>query len=145
MRAQSSPITAPAERLKRLHKMAVAAMKNAHAPYSKFKVGAALFTTDGKYFSGCNVENASYGGTVCAERVAIWKSVSEGAQGDIVDIVIVASGKEAWPPCGFCRQVLTEFAEGSCRVHLATAKKITKSYTLDELMPASFTGKNLKA
>lgn len=129
--------------LKELHKAAVTAMDKAYAPYSGFQVGAAVLTADGQIFSGGNVENASYGGTVCAERVSIWKAVTEGARGPITDIVVVVDAAKPWPPCGFCRQVLAEFAKPTCRVHLGTRSKITRSLTLKRLLPEAFTPKHL--
>lgn len=88
---------------------AKAAMKNAYAPYSRFKVGAALLTKSGKIFTGCNVENNSYGLTVCAERVAILKAVSEGER-DFQAMAITASGAKTAMPCGACLQVMAEFS-----------------------------------
>lgn len=124
--------------LKELHEMAITARQNAHAPYSKFKVGAAIRLKSGEVFSGCNVENASYGGTVCAERVAIWKAVSELGSIDIAEIVVVTDDKKAWPPCGMCRQVLAEFSSPKTMVHTGNLKKIQKSFRFDKLLPAAF-------
>jgi cytidine deaminase len=83
-------------------------MENAYVPYSNFKVGAALLTTDGAVYTGCNIENISYGATICAERTAIFKAVSEGCH-SFERLAIVSSGKEKTFPCGICRQVLEEF------------------------------------
>ncbi|MBX2986947.1 MAG: cytidine deaminase [Bdellovibrionaceae bacterium] len=127
-----------------LFREAKKAQKNAHAPYSKHKIGAALRTANGRIFSGCNVENASYGGTVCAERVAVFKAVSEGLKGPITDICVISSQKDPWPPCGFCRQVLAEFATENTRIFLANPRGITKMFTLGELFPESFTPTHLK-
>jgi cytidine deaminase len=129
---------------KTLFAAAVQARKNAHAPYSKFQIGAALLTSDGKIFSGCNVENASYGGTVCAERVAIFKAVSEGARTPVKEICVVSIQAEPWPPCGFCRQVLAEFATPDCVIHLANTKKIVRSIRFGEIFPEAFTPSHLK-
>ncbi len=93
-----------------LIKMARDAMKNAYAPYSGFSVGAALLTESGKVYTGCNVENSSYGLTICAERVAVFKAVSEGEH-QFLKIAIVSSSNELTFPCGACRQVLYEFAD----------------------------------
>lgn len=95
--------------MKNLIEKALAARKGAYAPYSKFKVGAALESSNGKIFTGCNVENATYGATCCAERVAVYKAVSEGVR-SFKRIAIVADMKEPCPPCGICRQVLYEFS-----------------------------------
>lgn len=112
------------------------AMDNAYAPYSKFRVGAALVTRGGHIFTGVNVENASYGLTICAERVAVFKSVSEGRQ-DIVRIAIVSSSGEHTYPCGACRQVLNEFGK-EIRVVVADAAGNVVNVPLSELLPHSF-------
>lgn len=91
-----------------LIKMAYEAMENAYVPYSKFQVGAALLTTEGKVFTGCNIENASYGATNCAERTAIFKAVSEGYT-KFQKIAVVSNSKKFTYPCGICRQVMGEF------------------------------------
>ncbi len=87
---------------------AVEAAKNAHCPYSKFRVGAAVLTKTGKIFKGGNIENVSYGGTVCAERVAIWKAVSEGEK-EFEAIAVIGPGSKEGYPCALCRQVMVEF------------------------------------
>jgi cytidine deaminase len=112
----------------------------AHAPYSKFKVGAALEASNGVIYSGCNVENASYGGTVCAERVAILKAVSEGEK-KFRSIVVVAESKKLVPPCAFCLQVMAEFCDPSFKVHLATPVGVKKTYLLSQLLPYPFNSK----
>lgn len=112
------------------------AMRFAYAPYSHFRVGAAVVTEDGKVFKGCNIENASYGATNCAERTAIFKAVSEGYR-RLEKIAIVASSGDYAPPCGICRQVLAEFMpEG--KVLLDSDKKGMVTYTVRELLPISF-------
>lgn len=110
-------------------------MKNSYAPYSGFHVGAAALTRDGHMFSGCNVENASYGGTVCAERTAILKAVSEGYR-ELTDIAIVCSGEDYPMPCGMCLQVMAEFMPAGC-VHVVRGDEI-KSLPLSELLPYAF-------
>ena len=92
----------------RLLKAAVAGAENAHCPYSEFKVGAAVLAKSGKIFSGGNIENVSYGATVCAERVAIWKAVSEGEK-EFEAIAVIGPGKKEAYPCAQCRQVMVEF------------------------------------
>ncbi len=116
--------------------------ENAYAPYSKFKVGAAVLADDGKVYTGANVENVSYGLTVCAERVAVFKAVSEGAR-QIRAVAIVADTDKPISPCGACRQVLLEFAAKECKVIMANLKgeQVTKS--IDELIPYSFTKEDL--
>ncbi len=130
--------------LKQLWKQAVKARTKSHSPYSKVKIGAAVRLANGKIYSGCNIENASYGATVCAERVAIWKAQSENKKIKISEICVVSDRKPAWPPCGLCRQVLAEFANGKTLVHVGGLKGVVESYTLDELLPAAFNPKHLK-
>lgn len=127
-----------------LRKLALMARKNSHAPYSGAKIGAALRMKDGSVFTGCNVENASYGGTVCAERVAIFKAVSEGAAGPIAEICVASDAAEPWPPCGLCRQVLAEFATPETLVVTVNTKKTTKAFRFGDLFPAAFTPSYLK-
>jgi cytidine deaminase len=127
--------------------MALQARKHAHAPYSQFHIGAAVLTFDGKIFSGCNIENASYGGTVCAERVAIWKAVSDlgfSRKTKIKEICVVSDSKKPWPPCGMCRQVMAEFCEPKTKVHLANTEGIKETYQFAELLPLAFSGDLLK-
>ena len=121
---------------------AAAARDRALAPYSGFKVGAALETTDGQTYTGCNIENISYGLTVCAERVALWKALSEGAR-DFRRITIVTDAPALTPPCGACRQLLWEYC-GDIAVHLHSIRGIDKEYQLAELFPVPFDNRNLK-
>src|SRR5438874_11098852 len=102
------PAAAVPEDLARQYEAARQVREHAHAPFSKFKVGAALVTEDGQIITGCNVENATYGLTICAERVAVVKAVSEG-HGRFRRVVVVADTAEPTPPCGACRQILWEF------------------------------------
>ena len=122
--------------LKNLIAAATAARQNAFAPFSNFAVGAALETRSGKIYTGCNVENASYGLTVCAERVAIWKAVSEGER-DFAQIVIVADTTEPTPPCGACRQIIWEFC-GDIPVILINLIGRTETFAMSELLPRAF-------
>ena len=110
--------------------------KNAFAPYSNFKVGAAIETAGGQIFTGCNVENASYGLTVCAERVAIWKALSEGER-DFINLAVVAETNELTPPCGACRQIIWEFC-GDIPVTLANLQGKSETLQMSELMPRAF-------
>lgn len=112
------------------------AMEHAYAPYSGFKVGAALLCTDGTVFTGCNIENASYGVCNCAERTAVFKAVSEGYR-DFSAIAIVSSGGGETFPCGVCRQVLAEFAP-HIRVILRDSDNNVRSYKFEEIMPYIF-------
>ncbi len=117
------------------------ARERARANYSHFQVGAALETADGLVFTGCNIENATYGLTICAERVAIFKAMSEGHD-RFTRIAIVADTDEPTPPCGPCRQILWEFA-GDIEVILANLSEVTARYQLRELLPLPFDGRFL--
>ena len=112
------------------------ARERAVAPFSRFRVGAALETEDGAVITGCNIENASYGLTLCAERVAIFKAVSEGHRA-FRRIAIVADTPEPTAPCGACRQILWEYA-GNLQVILANLQRETGRYRMDQLLPAPF-------
>lgn len=116
--------------------------KNAYVPYSHYKVGAAVLMDNGKIYGGCNVENASYGATVCAERIAIFKGISEGAK-KIKALMVVTDSNPAWPPCGICRQVICEFAENETPILIANLKGVQDIYRFEDLLPAAFTEKNL--
>jgi cytidine deaminase len=122
--------------MKKLLAAARAVRRRAHAPYSKFKVGAALEAVDGRIFTGCNVENASYGATICAERAALTKAISEGAR-RFRRIAIVADTRQPCPPCGICRQALDEFAPEMEVVMANTHGKIRVT-VLSELLPNAF-------
>ena len=120
---------------------ATEARQNAHAAYSNFRVGAALRATSGRIFGGCNVENATYGLTVCAERVAIFKAISEGERG-FHAIAVVTDSDTLTPPCGACRQLLWEFC-GNVPVILANLKGQTELLRMSELFPKPFDASNL--
>lgn len=122
-------------------KAARAARRRAVATFSGFKVGAALKTRDGEVYTGCNVENATLGLTVCAERVALWKALSEGAR-NFAEVVVVTAAARPTPPCGACRQLLWEFC-GDLVVHMVTSRGQTKSTTLGELFPYAFDKRDL--
>jgi len=125
-----------------LIKLAKEVRENSFAPYSKFKVGSTVVTKKGKIYSGCNVESASYGLTVCAERVAIWKAISEGER-DLAEIVVVADTKKLTPPCGVCRQIIWEFC-GDVPVTLANLQDDIETISMKELLPRAFDTKFLK-
>ena len=112
------------------------------APFSKFMVGAAVRTKDGKIFTGCNVESASYGLTVCAERVAIWKALSEGER-NFSDLVIVADTEQLTPPCGTCRQIIWEFAKHA-KIVLANLGDQREEVNIKDLLPQAFDARFLK-
>ncbi len=122
--------------VKKLIEEARKAKEKAYAEYSKFKVGAALLTKSGKIFTGVNVENASYGLTVCAERVAVFKAVSEGER-EFLAIAVVSDSQEITPPCGACRQVLFEFSE-DMDVIMANKDGKYEIMKLKDLMPKGF-------
>ena len=118
-------------------------LEMAYVPYSHFPVGAALESADGTVFTGCNIENAAYGPTNCAERTAVFKAVSEGHR-KFTRIAIAASTEQFCAPCGVCRQVLSEFdPAGQMEVILVNRDGITKEFTLAELFPYSFGSDNL--
>ena len=112
------------------------ARRRARADFSRFKVGAALEAADGTIVTGCNIENATYGLTICAERVAMFKAISEGHR-QFRRIVVVADTAAPTPPCGPCRQILWEFG-GDLEVVLASLRKVTGRYRLSELLPLPF-------
>ena len=114
-----------------------------YVPYSKYPVGAAILCRDGTVFTSCNVENAAYGSTICAERTALLKAVSEGHRDDWQAIAIAGKGADYCWPCGACRQMLYEFAPG-LRVLVARGDGDFVETTLDELMPHGFGPKSLK-
>lgn len=125
-----------------LLELARAARQRAYAPYSRFEVGAALLTQDGRTFTGCNVENASYGLSMCAERNAVFAAVSAGVR-TFVAIAIAGAPGAACLPCGACRQVLAEFNPALAVTYSDAASATTRS--LSELLPAPFLPENLKA
>ncbi|MEJ7623588.1 MAG: cytidine deaminase [Pyrinomonadaceae bacterium] len=121
---------------------ATAVRENAYAPFSKFKVGSALLTDDGSIVIGCNVESASYGLTVCAERVAIWKAISIGKT-KIKRIAVVADTEDLTPPCGVCRQIIWEFG-GDIPVIFANLNGKVETVQMKDLLPRAFDTKFLK-
>jgi len=122
---------------KALMDMARGAMRLAYCPYSKYAVGAALLTRDGRVFTGCNVENASFGLTLCAERVAVVAAVAAGCR-DFAALAVIASGAAVPYPCGACRQVMAEFGPSDLPVYLTDGEAVVRQYTLGELLPFAF-------
>jgi cytidine deaminase len=123
-----------------LVKAALEARGHAYAPYSRYRVGAAILTKSGKVFVGCNVENASYGATICAERSAICAMVAQG-EGSAIACVVATSGKEPGSPCGICRQVLAEFATDMRVVLVSEGPRralVRRETTLKDLLPDAF-------
>ena len=120
-----------------LHNMAVNVMKNAYVPYSDFQVGVALKSTNDKFYTGCNVENAAYPQGICAEAGAISAMVAGGCN-RISEALIVSGGKRLIVPCGGCRQKLLEFSDANTRILLATVSKVQKNLSIEELLPYAF-------
>lgn len=118
------------------------AMDKAYVPYSKFKVGAALLTADGKVYHGCNIENAAYSMTNCAERTALFKAFSEGER-NFTMLAVVADTDGPVPPCGACRQVIAELCPKNMKVVLTNLKGDIKELTLEELLPGAFSPEDL--
>ena len=126
---------------KELYLEAVKAMGNSYSPYSNCKVGAALLTESGKVYTGTNIENAAFGPTVCAERVAVFKAVSEGERAFLKIAVVGGKNGEIngiFAPCGVCRQVLREFCKDDFQILLGETKDEFKKVTLKDLLPLSF-------
>ena len=122
-----------------LNDMAKVALNFSYSPYSTKKIGASLLLSNGKTYSGCNIENASYGGTVCAERVAIWKAYSENLKSVIIEkIVVVSDSVSPWPPCGMCRQVIAEFGTPDTQITLINLGNVEKNYKFADLFPEAF-------
>lgn len=132
--------------IKKLIEEALKAQKLAYVPYSNFKVGAALLTAEGEIYTGCNIENAAYSPSNCAERTAFFKAVSEGKK-DFRAMAIVGGEKNEkgayCPPCGVCRQVMLEFCQPDFSIILANSINDFASFKLETLIPYSFNNKNL--
>lgn len=122
--------------MSKLIEAALAAREHAHAPFSNFKVGAALEDESGRIFTGCNVENATYGLTICAERVAVFKAISEGAR-KFRRIAVAADTDSLTPPCGACRQILWEFC-GDAKITLANLHGKSETMQMKDLLPRPF-------
>lgn len=122
---------------KQLLESAKAAREKAYAPYSDFHVGSALITDKGTIFSGCNVENTSYGLTICAERTAIFKMISEG-ENRIDEILVIGDTDEYLPPCGACRQVIAEFSHKDTIIYMCNRQGEFKQIKVGELIPFTF-------
>ncbi|SDQ55384.1 cytidine deaminase [Virgibacillus subterraneus] len=127
---------------KELIQEAITIRNKAYVPYSKFPVGAALLTKSGKVYTGCNIENAAYPVSCCAERVAIFKAIADGER-EFKEMAVVADTKRPVPPCGSCRQVMSEFFDSNLTVHLTNLHNDIKSITMDDLLPFSFQPEDL--
>ena|SRR5215510_491022 len=128
--------------LRRMLDLARQALVNAHAPYSRFRVGACVRTASGRLHAGCNVENSSYPVTQCAEGTAIGVMVAAGDR-EIVEVLVATEGPELCPPCGRCRQQLAEFARPDVPVHLAGPEGVRRTVTLGDLLPLAFSRETL--
>lgn len=141
-------ITKLPARLKPLFNLAKKVRLNSHSPYSRCKVGAAIRLTNGEIFTGCNVENSSYGATVCAERGAIQTAVAARGKIKIAEILVVTDASPPWLPCALCRQVISEFAAsapgGDIPVHSTNVLGETISTSFKALYPGLFSGKELR-
>ncbi|MFC2948341.1 cytidine deaminase [Virgibacillus sediminis] len=120
-----------------LMKEAVNIRAKAYVPYSEFPVGAALLSRSGKLYTGCNIENSAYSVTCCAERVAIFKAISEG-ETEFTEMAVAADTKRPVPPCGACRQVMSEFFPKDMKIHLANIHGVSRTFAMEELLPFSF-------
>lgn len=124
--------------------MALIGRSNSYSPYSKFKVGAAILLSNGKYITGCNVENASYGHCNCAERTALFKMISDGyTKNDVVAMAIVGQTDDPISPCGACRQVMEELLNSDTPVILGNLERKMKEIKVSDLLPFSFSKKDL--
>jgi cytidine deaminase len=130
------------ESLQQMLETAKTARLQSIAPFSNFLVGAAVKTADGKVYTGCNIESASYGLTVCAERVAIWKALSEGER-NFIELAVVADTASLTPPCGTCRQIIWEFAKHATIV-LGNLRGETQVVSIRDLLPRAFDARFLK-
>ena len=130
------------ESLQSLIETATSARLQSVAPFSNFLVGAAVRTQNGKVYTGCNVESASYGLTICAERVAIWKALSEGER-QFTELAVVADTESLTPPCGTCRQIIWEFAKHATIV-LANLRGQRETVSIKDLLPRAFDARFLK-
>jgi cytidine deaminase len=118
---------------------AISAMKQSYSPYSQRQVGAAIRLKSGEVFSGCNIENSSFGATVCAERVAVWNAVSTlGPQIEIAEVVVATDASPPWSPCGLCRQVINEFVAPACNVYSVNPSGEVRTFTHHGLLPHGF-------
>ncbi len=123
--------------VEKLLEAALKAKENAYAPYSNFHVGAALLTDSGKIYPGCNVENASYGMTICAERNAVFRMIADGER-RIAEVLVIGDSEEFLPPCGGCRQVLAEFSSNDTIVYMCNKHGQWEKTTIGDLIPHTF-------
>lgn len=126
-----------------LYSAAKHARQNAYSPYSERKVGAAIRTSSGRIFPGCNVENSSFGATICAERTAIFAAVAEEGERPLTEVMVVTDASPPWVPCGICRQVIAEFGPDAT-VYMANLRGELLTDKISALFPKAFTPKNLE-
>ncbi len=127
---------------KQLIEKAIEAKKNSYSPYSKFKVGASVLTENNKIYTGCNIESAAFSPTICAERTAIAKAISEGERK--ISAIAVVGDSEWTYPCGVCRQVIREFADNNTLIIIVKSIDEYREYSLEDLLPYSFGPEDLK-
>jgi cytidine deaminase len=139
----TSKISTSSQDIQDLYQKALAVRERSYSPYSHCKVGAAIKTSSGKTYIGCNIENASYGATVCAERTAIQSAIADQGSLEIHEIMVVTEATPPWPPCGMCRQVIAEFGK-SPKIYLANLKGDFQTLQWQELYPLSFNSSHLK-
>jgi cytidine deaminase len=138
-----APSSSP--RFEELRKLALEARKNAYCPYSGHQVGAAILLDDGSVHTGCNVENSSYGATLCAERVAVHAAVAQkGPKIRVKEVVVATDATPPWPPCGMCRQVVAEFQDDAV-IHAVNPQGQIQTWKFEELLPNAFTPEFLSA
>ncbi len=130
------------KRILEIIKLAQQAKEHAYAPYSGFRVGACIAAKNGRLYTGCNIENASYGATVCAERTAVFKAISEG-ENEFEAIALASDATRFILPCGICRQVLSEFSLNILVISSANSNEY-KIFSLEELLPGAFSGEDLE-
>lgn len=128
--------------INKLIEEAIQAREKSYSPYSNFKVGASVLGDSGRIYTGCNIENAAYSPTICAERVAIFKAISSGEK-EIKKLAVIGSKENFTYPCGVCRQVMTEFASEDFEIIVVKNLNEYKIYSLNELLPYSFNAKDI--
>ncbi|MDU1832115.1 MAG: cytidine deaminase [Finegoldia magna] len=124
--------------INKMYKIALDYKLNAYTPYSNYRAGCCVKAADGNFYGGCNIENASFSPTICAERTAISKMVSEGCK--LIDTILIIGDSEFTYPCGVCRQVIKEFSDENTRIIVAKNEKEYKEYNIEDLLPQGFSG-----
>ncbi len=127
--------------IKKMYEIAHEYQQRSYSPYSKYKVGCCVKDSNGKFYGGCNIENASYSPTICAERTAISKMVSEGNQ--LIDTILITGDSEFTYPCGVCRQVISEFSDENTKIIIAKNENEYREYKIKDLLPHGFNGDDI--